>query len=186
VGRNDLPGAISLHSANMNGSRVIGPVIGALLDSAFGAPAVFTVNGLSFLFVIGALLSVRLPPPTPSPGDARGLRRLMSGFAIARRDPVVGRCLVTIFTFSVLSLTLVGQFPVVAERNLGIDERSTSYGLLYACFGMVTQSLAPLVTQVSQDLGLTYTQVGSTLGAWQLVYIGVAAFAGTTMDRIGR
>jgi predicted MFS family arabinose efflux permease len=136
VGREDLPGAISLHSANMNGSRVIGPVIGALLDSAFGAPAVFAVNGVSFLFVIGALLSVHLPPPTPSPGDAQGLRRILSGFAIARRDTVVGRCLVTIFTFSVLSLTLVGQFPVVAERNLGIDERSTSYGVLYACFGI--------------------------------------------------
>jgi predicted MFS family arabinose efflux permease len=137
VGRDDLPGAISLHSANMNGSRVIGPVIGALLDSAFGAPAVFAMNGLSFLFVIGSLLTVHLPPPPSlSPGDARGLRRLMSGFAIARRDRVVGRCLVTIFTFSVLSLTLVGQFPVVAERNLGIDERSTSYGLLYACFGI--------------------------------------------------
>jgi predicted MFS family arabinose efflux permease len=137
VGRDDLPGAISLHSANMNGSRVIGPVIGALLDSAFGAPAVFAVNGLSFLFVIGSLLTVHLPPPPAAgPGDAQGLGRLMSGFAIARRDTVVGRCLVTIFTFSVLSLTLVGQFPVVAERNLGIDERSTSYGLLYACFGI--------------------------------------------------
>ena len=33
VGRDDLPGAIALHSAQMNGSRVIGPVIGALLDS---------------------------------------------------------------------------------------------------------------------------------------------------------
>jgi MFS family permease len=136
VGRDDLPGAISLHSANMNGSRVIGPVIGALLFSSIGAPAVFAVNGVSFLFVIGALLSVHLPPPWVTPTDARGLRRVISGFTIARRDPVVGRCLVTIFTFSVLALTLVGQFPVVAERNLGIDETSTGYGLLYACFGI--------------------------------------------------
>src|SRR5690606_23183515 len=33
VDRRDLPGAIALHSAQMNGSRVIGPVIGAVLDS---------------------------------------------------------------------------------------------------------------------------------------------------------
>src|SRR4029453_3646388 len=122
--------------ANMNGSRVIGPVIGALLFSSIGAPAVFVVNGGGFLFVIGALLSVPLPPPRVPPAAARGQRRIVSGFTIARRDPVVGRCLVTIFTFSVLALTLVGQFPVVAERNLGIDERSTSYGLLYAGFGI--------------------------------------------------
>lgn len=57
--------------------------------------------------------------------------------------------------------------------------------LLYASFGMVTQSLAPLVTPISQDLGLSYTQLGVILGAWPLVYIGVAFAAGTTIDRIG-
>ena len=39
-------GAISLNSAQMNGSRVIGPIIGALLDSTVGASWVFVVNGL--------------------------------------------------------------------------------------------------------------------------------------------
>jgi predicted MFS family arabinose efflux permease len=136
VGRDDLAGAISLHSAQMNGSRVIGPVIGALLDAAFGASAVFAANGLSYLFVIASLLTVRLPPPVPSPDDDRGLRRLGAGFLVARRNVVVRRCLVTVFTFSLVSLTFVGQFPVVAERNLGIDERSTAYGVLYACFGV--------------------------------------------------
>ena len=136
VGRDDLPGAISLHSAQMNGSRVIGPVIGAVLDAAVGASAVFAVNGLSYLFVIASLLTVRLPPPIVSPGDERGLRRLGAGFLVARNNVVVRRCLITMFTFSLLSLAFVGQFPVVAERNLGIDERSTAYGLLYACFGI--------------------------------------------------
>ena len=137
VGRDDLPGAIALHSAQMNGSRVIGPVIGALLDSAVGAPAVFAVNGVPYLFVVASLVTVHLPEPTPvAAGAARGLRRLGAGFAVARRDPVVRRCLVTIFTFSLISLSFVGQFPVVAERNLGIDERSTAYGALYACFGV--------------------------------------------------
>ena len=55
---------------------------------------------------------------------------------MARRDVVVRRCLVTIVTFSLVALTFVGQFPVVAERNLGIDERSAAYGALYACFGV--------------------------------------------------
>jgi MFS family permease len=136
VDREDLNGAISLHSAQMNGSRVIGPVIGALLDAAIGASAVFVVNGISYLFVVASLMMVTLPPPVPSPDGERGVRRLMAGFAVARRDDRVRRCLVTIVTFSLVSLTFVGQFPVVAERNLGIDERSAGYGLLYAAFGL--------------------------------------------------
>jgi cyanate permease len=57
--------------------------------------------------------------------------------------------------------------------------------LLYVCFGMVTQSLAPLVTPVRADLGLSYTQVGIILGAWPLAYVMVAAIAGSMMDRVG-
>jgi MFS family permease len=136
VDRPDMPGAIALHSAQMNGSRVIGPVIGALTFSAFGAPAVFVGNAVSYLFVVGALLSVRLPAPVPPAEDDRGLRRLLGGFAVARRDDLVRRCLVTIATFSLVSLAFVGQFPVLAERNLGIDERSGTYGFLYAAFGL--------------------------------------------------
>jgi predicted MFS family arabinose efflux permease len=35
-----------------------------------------------------------------------------------------------------VSLTFVGQFPVVAERNLGIDGDSAAYGVLYGCLGV--------------------------------------------------
>jgi MFS family permease len=136
VGPEDLAGAISLNSVQMNASRVIGPIIGALLDSVVGASAVFAGNGLSYLFIIAAVMTVRLPPPAPRAAGDRGLRQFTAGLTIARRDPVVRRCLVSIMTFSLVSLVFVGQFPVVAERNLGIDERSSAYGWLYACFGV--------------------------------------------------
>jgi MFS family permease len=137
VDREDMDGAISLNSVQMNASRVVGPVIGALLDSLLGAPSVFAANGLSYLFVVAAIMTVRLPPPPTATGaEPRGLRRLTAGFAVARRDVIVRRCLVTLFTFSLISLTFVGQFPVVADRNFGIDERSAAYGGLYACMGI--------------------------------------------------
>ena len=40
------------------------------------------------------------------------------------------------FTFSFFSLAFVGLMPVIAEQNLGIDPKSTAYGVLYACFGL--------------------------------------------------
>ncbi|MFZ6002836.1 MAG: MFS transporter [Actinomycetota bacterium] len=136
VGRADLPGAISLNSAQMNGSRVVGPVIGSALFASFGADIVFIVNAASYGLVIWSLLSVRLPPPEPDTSGLRGIRRLGAGFTVARADRVVGRCLVIIFTFSLLSLPFIGQMPTLADRNLGIAARSTEYGTLYACFGV--------------------------------------------------
>ncbi|HEY3139750.1 MAG TPA: MFS transporter [Acidimicrobiales bacterium] len=136
VDRDDLAGAVSLNSTQMNLSRVIGPAIGGVLNSLVGASAVFVGNAASYLFVIGALLTVQLPAPIVDHTASKGIRALGDGFRIARRDPVVWRCLVILFWFSLISLPFVGQFPVLAERNLGIDSQSIPYGVLYACFGL--------------------------------------------------
>jgi MFS family permease len=167
VGRDELAGAISLNSVQMNGSRVIGPVIGSALFSQFGASWVFVGNAASYLLVIWSLLSVRLPDPVPDTSGVRGLRRLGAGFAVARADRVVGRCLVVIFTFSLLSLPFIGQMPAVADVNLGIEAKSVEYGVLYACFG------------VGALLGAL--SIGTVLAARRLervVRVGLVVFAG--------
>ncbi|CAN5856339.1 MFS transporter [soil metagenome] len=136
VGRENLSGAIALNSAQMNGSRVIGPAIGGIAFAAVGASWVFAGNALTYLFIVGAMLAVRLPETAyPAPGG-QGWRRLASGFGIARRDQVVRRCLITISTFSLFSLVFVTQLAVLAADNLGISPRSSAYGALYACFGL--------------------------------------------------
>jgi len=137
VERENLAAAISLNSAQMNGSRVIGPAIGGLLLHAVGADWVFFGNAVTYLFVIAALLAVTLPPPIGFDSESsKGLRQLMMGFRVARSDRVVRRCLVTIFLFSAFALTFVGQLSVVAEENFGIAADSAGYGLLYATFGV--------------------------------------------------
>ena len=137
VGREDLPGAISLNSAQMNASRVIGPVIGGLLYSLVGPAWIFAGNTATYLFVVAALLIVTLPRVPQAPTQASRWRQLTAGVTVARQDKVVGRCLVTVFLFSLLALAFIGQMPVVAAHNLGIDlSKSADYGILYACFGM--------------------------------------------------
>ncbi|MEY2452662.1 MAG: hypothetical protein QOD92_2236 [Acidimicrobiaceae bacterium] len=137
VKRENLPAAISLNSAQMNGSRVVGPAIGGVLLHLVGPSWVFAGNALTYLVIIAALMAVRLPPRVgfDSPGT-RGLRQLTVGIRVARGDRVVGRCLVTIFLFSAFALTFVGQLSVVAEENYGIAADSAGYGLLYATFGV--------------------------------------------------
>lgn len=135
VGRADLPGAISLNSAQMNGSRVIGPVVGAVVLSTFGASWVFIMNAASYLLVIWALVTVTLPTPVIDKSGPQGVRGLAEGFRVARRDRVVRRSLLIIFSFSLISLTFVAQFPTLADRNLGMAPRSQEYGYLYAAFG---------------------------------------------------
>jgi MFS family permease len=166
VGHEDLPGAISLNSAQMNGSRVIGPIIGAAVFAEVGASWVFVINALSYLLVIWSLLSVRLPAPVPDTSGLRGMRRVLAGFAVARNDPVIARCLIVIFTFSLLSLPFIGQMPTLADRNLDIAAKSTQYGVLYACFGVGALLGALSIGTVLADRSLE-----------RVVRVGLVAFA---------
>ena len=139
VPREDLPGAVSLQSVNMNASRVVGPAIGGIVLSVFGVPAVFVFNAASYLFIIGVLVRVRFPPVALAPAGTapeQGLARVLGGFRVAGRDRVILRCLLTMAAFSFFCLPFIGQMAALAEENLGINGESTAYGLLYASFGL--------------------------------------------------
>ena len=80
---------------------------------------------------------VTLPAVPQAPAHSSRWRELTAGITVARQDPVVGRCLVTVFVFSLLALAFIGQMPVVAAHNLGINlSDSPDYGILYASFGV--------------------------------------------------
>ena len=55
--------------------------------------------------------------------------------------------------------------------------------LAYFSFGVVQGGIPPLVTPVSQDLGLSRSAMGTVLGAWPFIYIIVAIPAGALIDR---
>lgn len=132
----NLSGAIALNSTVINGSRVIGPIIVAIL-SAWGVTSAqfFLLNALTYLFVIIALLRVRLPYLAPVAGEP-GWRQFTTGLKIAKSRPVISRLLLSLATFSFLSLPYVGLFPAVARLNFGIDETGATYKWLYATWGL--------------------------------------------------
>lgn len=139
VDREDLPGAVSLQSANMNASRVVGPAIGSLLYASVGASWVFVVNAGTYLAIIWAVWFVRFPPVSKAgrgQGDPTGFARLIGGFTVARHSRPIGRSLLTMALFSFFCLPFVAQMPTIATENLGLDPKSTTYGLLYAVFGL--------------------------------------------------
>ena len=135
VHRQDLPGAISLNSAMINGTRVLGPVIAAILAVAgLSVSSIFLVNAATYLFFIAALLIVRMPD-VRSGNTARGLRSLTVGLKIARERLVINRLLLGMFLFSLFSLVYIGLFPSVARLNFDIAPASATYRWLYATWG---------------------------------------------------
>lgn len=136
VDRRDLPGVVSLNSTSLNGARVIGPAIAALLGLwGVTVAQLLIINAATYLAVIAALMVVHLPRPKQDL-SAEGWRKLTLGIRIARQKPVLGRLLVTMALFSFFSLPYVGLFPAVAEHNFGIDAGGSTYKWLYAVWGL--------------------------------------------------
>ena len=136
VDRADLPGAISLNSAMINGSRILGPAFAALL-AALGVSIsqLFLVNSATFLFLIIPLFFVPLPQ-VAGKTTQRGWRQLSAGIDIVRGRRVLSRTLSTMFLFSLVCLPYVGLFPSVARLNFGLDPEGNGYKLLYIVWGL--------------------------------------------------
>ena len=116
----DLPNAIGLNSASIQGARVIGPAIAGVLIVAVGTGVCFALNAVSYLFVIGALLMMRKgelykePPAAPAKGQIRqGLRYMW-------HTPELRSTL--------LILVVVGTFAINSPVVLPLLARLTFHG----------------------------------------------------------
>jgi cyanate permease len=56
---------------------------------------------------------------------------------------------------------------------------------LYAVFGLIAGSLAPLLERIRVELDMSRSAMGAALAAWPFVYLFVSIKAGRVLDRIG-
>ena len=78
-----LPAAISLNQVVFNGSAVIGPALGGIILATLGIAAAYTVDVVTFLAAIVALLLMHPIPPTA--GQARAsVQSILEGLRFAR------------------------------------------------------------------------------------------------------
>ena len=130
----DLGGSISLNSASVNGSRVTGPILVAIMVSwGVTTGQVFIFNAATYLFVTWAVIRIKLPANNSKREE--GWMAFTGGFRVARTRKSVGRILMSMCSFSLLSLAYVGLFPAVAHLSFGIKAKSITYKWLYATWG---------------------------------------------------
>jgi cyanate permease len=82
----------------------------------------------------------------------------------------------------------IGEEPLKGLEPFQMRYRWVMLGLiwiLYFTFGAVMSAVSPIITPILDDLGITYSEMGIILGAWQLTYVGVALVGGTVIDRWG-
>src|SRR5260221_14251046 len=157
--REDLPNAIALNSMLMNGTRLIGPSLGGLLIAAFNETVCFTVNAVSYIAVVAALMTLKVTP-RPQRAPSHPLHDLAEGWRYAMGMLPVRRMLFTLAAVSFSISPYATLMPAIAVKSF--HEGAALVGLFIGCVG-----LGAFIAAV----GLARRPTVRGLGKW----IGVAA-----------
>ena len=140
VGKDDVPNAIAFNSIQFNLARVIGPLFAGAALAAFGMVACFGLNGLSFLAVIAAIMSLRVRHIPPA--ATRRLREeFQSGFTYVRSHPALLGLAVLGFAGTFLGNPLLTFLPLFAQNVLHGDVTQYTHLMSSAGAGAVTGAL---------------------------------------------
>jgi MFS family permease len=133
-GREALGNAIGLNSSMFNGARLVGPAIAGFLIAVVGEGVCFSLNALSYLAVLAALLAMRLPPRAPAKPAQHPIEELRAGFRYAFGFAPIREILMILAVINMAAMPLTVLLPIFATVVLhgGPD----TLGLLTASMGL--------------------------------------------------
>jgi MFS family permease len=148
--RADLMNAIALNSTIFNLARVVGPAIGGVVLAAVGAAWCFTLNGLSFLAVLVALLLMKLPAIHPEVRTdpitlqiAEGIKYVWQTQVVRTATALVAVSSLFGFSYAVLLPAYAVDVLHVGEAGLGALNTAVGIGALVGSLIVASMSRFP-------------------------------------------
>jgi MFS family permease len=169
VQKTDLPNAIALNSIQFNLARVFGPLLAGATLAAWGSAACFGLNGLSFLVVIVALLSLTIKhvkPANPKPM----LQELKGGLRYARGQPAIIALTVLAALTTFLGLPLLTFLPVFARDVFHGDVNRFTHMMAFSGAGAVCGALITAWLGRFRHMGLSVLITQSVFGALVTIF----------------
>jgi predicted MFS family arabinose efflux permease len=110
----DLANAISMNSIQFNLARIVGPTLGGLAYTLFGATWCFALNGISYVAVIISLFAIKVqfgPPKTRT----SVLNSMKEGIRFIRDREGLTSLVVLAFCTTLFGFSLTGFLPVIVR-----------------------------------------------------------------------
>jgi MFS family permease len=134
VNREDMTNAIALNSTMFNFATVVGPSVAGLTYAAFGPAWCFTLNGISFIAVIVALLFMRIKPIAQPNLRASVMTDLKEGLGYVFSHRLILSLIGSIGLVSIFGIGMMTLLPAWATDILHGDV--TTNGLLVSARGL--------------------------------------------------
>ena len=110
----DLANAISMNTIQFNLARIIGPTLGGLAYTIFGATWCFALNGISYVAVIISLIVIKVQFVTPKT-QTSVLNSMKEGIRFIRDREELTPLVVLAFCTTLFGFSLTGFLPVIVR-----------------------------------------------------------------------
>jgi MFS family permease len=148
VEREDLTNAIALNSTTFNLASATGPAVAGLTYALVGPAWCFTLNGLSFLAVIAALLFMNTVT-IARPAQQRSVwAEVQEGIRYIAAEPAIRALIILVGMTSLFGVSFATLFPAWAVNILGGD--ATTNGLLQSARGVGAVLSALLIASLGR------------------------------------
>jgi MFS family permease len=151
VDREDLTNAIALNSSMFNLATVVGPAVSGLVYAWLGPAWCFTLNGLSFLAVIVALMLMRLTGKAAPRRATAALDDLKEGLRYVISAPIIRTLIIIAAVISLFGFAFMTLVPAWAVKILGGD--ATTNGWLLTARGIGALSGALMIASLGRFKG---------------------------------
>jgi MFS family permease len=152
VGKEHLPNAVALNSIQFNLARVIGPIVAGVALASFGMVACFGLNGVSFLFVIAAILALR-DIHVPPAATVSMVDQMKDGLRYVRNSRNLRAVTLLGFIGAFLGLPLLTFLPVITRDVFQQDVAFYSRLMTFSGAGAVTGALTVAYIGKHQHIG---------------------------------
>ena len=162
VNAEDLPNAVALNSSMINAARIVGPGLAGIVIAKLGEGACFSINALSYLAVIIALLTMRITTIRTIPAKETSIvDALREGLRYAVATTPIRDLLVLLGVVGVMGMPYITLMPVFAAdvHRSGAD----ALGIMMGAIGLGALIGALSLARRKSILGLGRVIALSTL-----------------------
>ncbi|MGQ9701652.1 MAG: MFS transporter [bacterium] len=136
-----LTNAIALNSAMFNTAIALGPAMGGFIYAAFGPAWCFTINGITFIAVISALVSIRIKDSFFKKTEHSPLADLKNGIRYTVKHPTIRFLVLTVAIMALFGVTFSTLLPAWAVKILHGDARTNGFLQTARGLGALTSAL---------------------------------------------
>ena len=170
--------AVSLNSALMTSSRVIGPALAGLLVSTVGYGWAFLGDGLSYIAVLAGLWMMRTSELRPAPVAQRARGQVREGLRYVRSVPELFVPLVMMGVVGTLSYNFQTVFPLFVTRDL--DGSDATFTALFSVVSIGSLAGA-LITARRTDSGVRRVSLAALAYGVAMAMMSVAPNVGVAI-----